>query len=298
MFLLEEADMRLKKLPIYLLASGLVLLITVGIFFLLPAQSVSAQCGSQASSCKNCHETQAKDPVNNDGTAWHTAHAFGDFCYLCHAGNNQATDKTAAHTGLVAPLSDIVASCKSCHAADYQAKAQVYATTLGVKIGASAPAPTTSASQPASSTTPAAAAAPAAAPAAAIPAADMVDYSQRYDQVALGIQPVNVGNIIAIVLIAILLLGGGFLVARREGWFSVSFQDTRQILATRQVQENYPPDVVELVPELAKLKPDARKHLRQILSKPATAAELFALIAKLIQPDDSPTPPDDTLPKG
>ena len=92
-FILEEADMRLKKLPLYFLAAGLALLITVGIFLLLPAQPVSAQCGSQASSCKNCHETQAKDPVNNDGTAWHTSHAFGDFCYLCHAGNNQATDE-------------------------------------------------------------------------------------------------------------------------------------------------------------------------------------------------------------
>ena len=29
----------------------------------LPA--VQAQCGTQASSCKNCHEVQAKDPVNS-----------------------------------------------------------------------------------------------------------------------------------------------------------------------------------------------------------------------------------------
>ena len=178
--------MRLKKLPLYFLAAGFVLLITVGIFLLLPAQPVSAQCGSQASSCKNCHETQAKDPVNNDGTAWHTSHAFGDFCYLCHAGNNTATNETAAHTGMVDPLSDIAASCKSCHAADYQAKAQVYATTLGVTIGASAAAPTQAASQPSASSTLAAPAAPAAAPAAAIPAAAMVDYSQRYAEIVLG----------------------------------------------------------------------------------------------------------------
>ena len=191
----------------------MVLLITVGIFILLPAQPVSAQCGSQASSCKNCHETQAQDPVNNDGTAWHTQHAFGDFCYLCHAGNNQATDKTAAHTGMVDPLSDIVASCKSCHANDYQAKAQIYATTLGVSIGSGAAAATPAAGQSAASTTavrPAARCMPL--PAAAVPAADMVDYSQRYDEVALGKKPVNVGNIILIVLIAAMLLGGGFFV--------------------------------------------------------------------------------------
>ncbi len=103
--------------------------------FFLPPRSVSAQCGSQASSCKNCHETQAQDPVNNDGTAWHTQHAFGDFCYLCHAGNNQATDKVAAHTGLVSPLADIDASCKSCHPNDTLTFAQTYAATLGQTIG-------------------------------------------------------------------------------------------------------------------------------------------------------------------
>ena len=265
--------MRLKKLPLFFLAAGLVLLITVGIFFLLPVQPVSAQCGSQASSCKNCHETQAKDPVNHDGTAWHTSHAFGDFCYLCHAGNNTATDKTASHTGLVDPLSDIAASCKSCHTADFQAKAQV-------------------AGQPAAPSKAVVTVATVTTPAAAIPAADMVDYSQRYDQVALGKQPVNVGNIIIIVLIAALVLGGGFLVARREGWFKISFQDTKTI------QGSYPADVVDMVPELAKLKPDARKNLRQILSKPATAAELFALIAKLIKKEEPPTQKEENSPKG
>jgi hypothetical protein len=299
MELIKEADMRLKKLPIYLLATGVVLMITVGIFLLLPTQRVSAQCGSQASSCKNCHETQAKDPVNNDKTAWHTSHAFGDFCYLCHAGNNTATDETAAHTGMVDPLKDIVSACKSCHAKDYQAKAQIYATTLGVTISSGAAAPTQPASQPA--TTPAAAAAPGAAPAApaaAIPAANMVDYTQRYDQVALGKQPVNVGNIIVIILIAALVLGGGFLIARREGWFNISFQDTKQIQATTQVKENYPADVIQLVPELAKLEPDARKNLRDILSSPGTATELFALIAKLIKKVDATAQPKEEAPKG
>ena len=286
--------MRLKKFPLYFLAAGFVLLITVGIFLLLPAQPVSAQCGSQASSCKNCHETQAKDPVNNDGTAWHTSHAFGDFCYLCHAGNNTASDKTAAHTGMVDPLSDIAASCKSCHAADFQAKAQLYATTLGVTIGSSAAAPTQAASQPSVSSTPSAPAAPA----AAIPAAAMVDYSQRYAEIALGQKPVNVGDVILIVMIAAMLFGGGYFVLRREGWVSVSFQDARQIQATKVVQEGYPADVVEMVPELAKLKPDARRNLRQILAKPGTAAELFASIVKLIKPDDSPVPPADIEPKG
>ncbi|MEJ2352930.1 MAG: hypothetical protein P8Y03_24345, partial [Anaerolineales bacterium] len=53
-----------------LLAGGVIL-------FMQPGRA-SAQCGSQASSCKNCHEVQGEDPVNNDGTGWHESHAFGD----------------------------------------------------------------------------------------------------------------------------------------------------------------------------------------------------------------------------
>jgi hypothetical protein len=274
-----------RRLAFGLITAGLLLIFSIGLFFLLPAQKVSAQCGSQASSCKNCHETQAQDPVNNDGTAWHVSHAFGDFCYLCHAGNNQATDKTAAHTGMVDPLKDVVAACKSCHAADYPAKAQGYATTLGVTISdtSAAPAPAAATAVPALS--------PAAASAAVVPAADMVNFSQRYDEVALGKAPPNVGNIIAIVIIAVLVLGGGFFVARREGWINVSFQETKQIQGT------FPADVVDMVPELLKLKPAARKDLRQILLKPATAGELFALVTKLANKDGSASEQDTPAPK-
>ena len=269
-----------RRLAFGLITAGLLLIFSVGLFFLLPAQKVSAQCGSQASSCKNCHETQAQDPVNNDGTAWHVSHAFGDFCYLCHAGNNQATDKTAAHTGMVDPLKDVVAACKSCHAADYPAKAQIYATTLGVTISDTSAAPAPAAGQPAAAATAVPVAAPAAVSAAVVPAADLVDYSQRYNQVALGQQPLNVGNLILIVMIAAMLFGGGYFVLQREGWLKVSFQETRTI------QDSYPADVIDMVPELSKLEPAARKNLRKILSKPATASELFALIAKLIKKEE------------
>ena len=272
-----------RKLAFWLITAGSILLFVIGFIFMLPAQPVNAQCGSQASSCKNCHETQGQDSVNADGTAWHTQHAFGDFCYLCHAGNNQATDKIAAHNGMVAPLSDISAACKSCHAKDFEAKAQIYATTLGVTIGSGGTAPTAAAGQPAVSTTAVATSAPVGNQVAVVPAADMVDYSLRYDEVALGKKPVNVGNIILIVLIAALTLGAGFFIARREGLIKISFQDTKQI------KGSYPVDIVDMVPNLARLKPAARKDLRQILSKPATAAELFALVIKLMKKEDSST---------
>lgn len=109
-----------------------------------------AQCGSQASSCKNCHEVKGEDPVNAKGD-WHTQHAFGDFCEFCHGGNVQAADKAAAHQGLIDPLGDLKANCSSCHADDFQAKAEKYATTLGVKVGSGgsgAQPPSQPASQP------------------------------------------------------------------------------------------------------------------------------------------------------
>ena len=98
--------MQHKKTAFSFLFAGMTLVIVVSIF-LVTASPASAQCGSQASSCKNCHEVQGQDPVNSDGTGWHQSHSFGDFCYICHAGNQQATDKDAAHQGMEDPLSDI-----------------------------------------------------------------------------------------------------------------------------------------------------------------------------------------------
>lgn len=137
------------------------------------AQQANAQCGSQASSCKTCHETESKMPVNNDGTGWHQSHSFGDFCYICHAGNNQSMVVEEAHTGLVAPLSDPKAACMSCHPADLDARVQVYAAALASGGGAAAgggspaaPATTEAPAQPAPAATEAPAEpAPAAAPA-------------------------------------------------------------------------------------------------------------------------------------
>ncbi len=277
--------MNRKRITLLIVAIG-VLLVT-GSFFLMTATPAAAQCGSQASSCKNCHETQAQDPVNADGTAWHTQHAFGDFCYICHAGNNQATDKVAAHTGMVAPLSDINASCQSCHPTDTLVKAQIYGTTLGqvVSTGGTGTSAATLPAATASSGTSGIASTPV--PAAIVPSADMVDYSQRYDAVALGKTPTNVGNIILIAILAVIVLGGGFFVLRREGLINISFEDPKRIL----VQEKYPTDVVELLPALTKLKPASRQTLKTILSKPQAAAALLASIDDLTQVEPAQAQP-------
>ncbi len=267
--------MRQKRITFIFLALG-ILLVVVSVF-LMTATPVKAQCGSQASSCKNCHETQAQKPVNNDGTAWHTQHAFGDFCYLCHAGNNQATDKVAAHTGMVAPLSDVNASCKSCHPTDVLVKAQIYATTLGQQVGTGGSTTAAATSQPGSSAAPATTEAAPTVPAVVVPAVDIVDYSQRYDAVALGKTPLNIGNIILIAVLALIVLAGGFFVLRREGLINITFEDPKRV----PVQEKYPADVVELLPSLNRLKPDSRRILQNILAKPQVAANLLASIDKL-----------------
>jgi hypothetical protein len=267
--------MRQKRITFIFLALG-ILLVVVSVY-LMTATPVKAQCGSQASSCKNCHETQAQKPVNNDGTAWHTQHAFGDFCYLCHAGNNQATDKVAAHTGMVAPLSDVNASCKSCHPTDVLVKAQIYATTLGQQVGTGGSTSAAATSQPGSSAAPATTEVAPTAPAAVVPAADMVDYSQRYDAVALGKTPLNIGNIILIAVLAVIVLGGGFFVLKREGLINITFEDPKRV----PVQKKYPADVVEMLPNINRLKPASRRILQNILAKPQVAANLLASIDKL-----------------
>jgi len=264
--------MNQKKITSFFLVLGLVLVASS--IFLLAATPAKAQCGSQASSCKNCHETQAQKPVNTDGTTWHTQHAFGDFCYLCHAGNNQATEITASHTGMVAPLSDVITNCMSCHPNDYEAKAQVYATTLGVTIGTgggSAGAPATSVASSQSEVPCGTVGTP----------ADVIDYVQRYDELVLGKNPVNVGNIVMLVLLALLVLGGGFFVLRKEGLLSISFQETKQI------KGRYPADVVDMLPDLARLKPARRQALRHILKNPLVASDLIKLIEKQSDAEES-----------
>jgi hypothetical protein len=279
-----------KRIAFFFLALGV--LLVMGSVFLMTATPVKAQCGSQASSCKNCHETQAQDPVNNDGTAWHTQHAFGDFCYLCHAGNNQATDKVAAHTGMVSPLADVNTSCKSCHPTDVLAKAQIYATTLGQQVGTGGGAAAGATSLPASSAAPATTEAAPTAQAVVVPSADMVDYSQRYDAVALGKTPANIGNIILIAILAVIVLGGGFFVLKREGLINVSFEDPKRV----PIQKKYPADVVEMLPGLSRLKPASRRILQNILAKPQVAADLLASIDKLTheEPAGDQVPEDQT----
>ena len=171
--------MQRKNIFAIMVVAGVWLAAVAGLW-LATTTPASAQCGSSASSCKNCHEVQGQMSVNSDGTAWHTSHAFGDFCYICHAGNNQAMDKAEAHTGMVPPLSDVKASCQQCHPNDLTERSQVYATALGVEIGAGATTPAEGGAVPVAEQPAAAVSAPVSTE-IDLDDPNLVDYSQHYD---------------------------------------------------------------------------------------------------------------------
>jgi len=269
--------MQRKRLVFMLGTASLLLALSIGgwLFTAIPAR---AQCGSQASSCKNCHEVQAEMPVNGDGTGWHTAHAFGDFCYLCHAGNNQAQGKTEAHTGMVAPLSDIKAACIQCHPSDYEALAQEYAAILGVEVGSGAAS--TSTGDPVSGSAAAASDAPCATD-LAVDDPNLIDYAQRYDEIVLGKKPFNLGNAILLGMIGIVAVGGGGFVATREKLIKVSFGDTAK------TGDEFPAEVVELLPAITGLKADSRKALKTVLDNPKKADKVLGLMNAVITDEES-----------
>jgi len=252
--------MHSKKYFMIPFSIGILFLVVSGIAFIgvKPAQ---AQCGSQASSCKNCHEVQAQAPVNADGTGWHQSHAFGDFCYICHAGNNQATDKVAAHEGMVDPLSDVAASCQQCHVADLQDRAQVYASTLGVEIGSGTvdPASVKSEAAPVSVASDPVTASTQSCNQVVVDDPNATNYAQNYDTIVLGKKPVNWGNMIMLGLIGVMVVGGGGFVVTREKMINLKFSDTHK------VDDEYPADVLEMLPKIAGLKADARKSLKNVL---------------------------------
>lgn len=279
--------MRRRKIFGSLVVLGLGIVVASGIA-LLTLQPANAQCGSQASSCKNCHETQGKSPVNNDGTGWHQSHAFGDFCYICHGGNNQAVDETAAHASMVAPLSDVQAACAQCHPDDLQARAEVYAVKLGVRVGAPASAPVEATpAAAASEVVPTATLQAAPVSQGSMPASNnpnLVDYVQRYNQQVLDQQPTNWGNVILIALVVLLLITGGFFVVRREGWVSVSFA------VKKPMDKEYPADVTEIAAQVAALKPAVRTSLARLLGKPRAASDLLTALERISTGD---TPEDE-----
>jgi hypothetical protein len=261
---------------------------------------------------------QAQDPVNTEGE-WHVSHAFGDFCEFCHGGNVQATDKGAAHTAMVAPLSDVQFACASCHPNDYGDLAQGYAVALGVTVDVSASA---GGGAPSGGAVEAAApeeAAPALGASAEMPAVQpvgVVDFNQRYDAAQSG-GPVNWGNVITAFLLGLMLVGGGAFVVWNERRLrrtapaqlalaaatpSVAVAASAPAVAARPASRpvtpsptpsapavsdrsasgdvSLRPEIAELLPALQALEPRSLKALKKILNDPA-GGDLLATVARI-----------------
>ena len=288
-----------KSVPVLLIALGVVL--AAGLLAFWPTQDASAQCGSQASSCKNCHEVQGQDPVNSDGTGWHQSHAFGDFCYLCHAGNPQAPEEATAHEGMVPPISDVNAACQSCHPADLMDRAGVYATALGVEIGtggggAGSAGSTGSTSSGGDTGSTGSASSTGSSASSALPAPGMVvdsgqnvvDYSQRYDETVLGKRIINWGDLILWVLIAATALGGGAFVFFNErklrGLPAIPTASPKPAAEKPAVQlkvAGFSDEVSATLPLIAKLNPVGLSALKRLLENPDEANELLLSLSRL-----------------
>ncbi len=292
--------MQIRKIAVGMITIGL-LMVMGAILMLWQTAPANAQCGTQASSCKNCHEVQAKKPVNKDGTGWHQSHAFGDFCANCHAGNVQSMVVEEAHQGMVAPLSDVQAGCGSCHPNDLADRAKVYADKLGVKVGVGAGAAAAGTTSGASEATPASGetAQPASAqeskpvenPKESQPAGgalvtsgqDVIDYNKRYEETAGGKTPINWGDIILVVLILGMLAGGGGFVfwneRRLRGVAAKSVEKTNAVNLPEI--KDIPPEIVAMLPQLAGLNPMGKRALAHLLENPDEASELLYSLAQL-----------------
>jgi hypothetical protein len=88
-----------------------------------------------------------------------------------------------------------------------------------------------------------------------------------------------VGNAILIGLIGLVAIGGGGFVITREKLVNVSFGDTKKPAG------EYPAEVVDMLPALARLKSRGRKSLKNILEDPEKAEKVFGLIEAVVSDD-------------
>ncbi len=261
--------MQWKHIGFFLLMATLLAAIAV----LSWPHPAAAQCGSSVSSCKNCHEVQKHDPVNTNG-AWHTQHAFGDFCEFCHAGNVKAKDEASAHAGMVDPLSDVKGSCQSCHPNDYVTRAKTYADALGKTIGTTTvPAATT----PVTGTTATTSTLPCG------PAAPSGGETINLNKIYTGTDsttPTNIGNIILGALIGIMALLLAGLVFHYEHPIERGVLAFRQLLAMPAPAAVTPEGVVLDMQPGAARRPELDALLSQLSSNdPAAVRAISQLLS-------------------
>jgi hypothetical protein len=163
------------------------------------------------------------------------------------------------------------------------ARAKVYADKLGIQVGAASTAPTATSSAPApapSNANPASLAPVQSSNDIVVDDPNTINYAANYDEIVLGKKPINWGNMILIGMIGLLLVGGGGFVILREKLVNVSFGDARK------VEGEYPADVVEMLPQIAGLKSQTRKSLKNVLDNPKKANKVLDLMDAVIKKDD------------
>lgn len=156
-------------------------------------------------------------------------------------------------------------------------RAQVYRTTLNIKLGSavSTPNPTAPTNTPAAVgevqvTQPPPVVQPTTQQVVSAPVnneivvndPNAVDYVQRYNEIVLGERPVNWGNIALVGLIGLVIVGGGGFVMFNE--MRLRLSSVKMVT----VEGQYPTDVVEMLPAIARLKLQTRKVLQHILNNP------------------------------
>jgi hypothetical protein len=271
----------------FLIITGIALLIIFGWLLLMPSSNADAQCGSQASSCKNCHETMAQMPINNDGTTWHTQHQQIDACVNCHAGNPQSMDKDASHAGMVPWEADIKAGCYSCHPDDYQALAGGYAAALGVTLGGGGSGAVPAQPTSENNATPEVASSPAGN--IVVSEQETIDYTQQYNETVLGQTTINWGNVILVVMILAIIIGGGIFIFWNErrlrgkkGFLSESlFPAKPEKSLGIPVVEGYSTEITAFLPLIDQLNPVGLHSLKKILAQPEQANEMLHSLAHL-----------------
>ena len=247
------------------------------LFFILP-QTAEAQCGTQMSSCRNCHEVKAQLKVNTKGE-WHTSHAFGDFCATCHGGDAKAKDKEPAHAGMFDPLQNVTAACATCHPADLKDRADRFAKTLGVtaQLGSGAPAagaPVAAATPSTAQPAPSGSSIGDCGPIAGVAVGDIIDFNSP----AAAAPGVNWGNVILV----------GMILALGAAWFGIAFagwiQAARKRVAAQAAQRPpaaLPAPVSALVPELARCDDETLGAIEALLQKGGAGAQALVAVSRL-----------------
>ncbi len=296
---------------LFFIFSGFLFLLLAALMLLTP-EPVEAQCGASSSSCKNCHEVNAKHPVNGSGE-WHVKHAFGDFCAFCHGGNVQAVQQDLAHKDMVYPLANPKASCQSCHPADTVAKAEVYAKALGVDLNAAAGGGSSGAMGGTGTSDPAnIESKPIPPPGEHNASGALIDYNRRYDVEVLGIfDSSRTGNLILAGFAVFFFVLGTFVVWRFErfgealrkasalpddDWRTLlqngTYQVNGPVIPTRpatqagQAPSTVPAPVaaapqIELPAEARKLDEGTQAALRSLLADPEHGPAIIRALSRL-----------------